>query len=159
MCSAKTAGRRKFVRVCWKLTPRTKSMPRKGQSENSAKRRRFATGRFMPTEFRSPRPIFRPEGLGAGALAFRCFSRMPVLAGAAIRSAARKTPRQTAMRVPAKGPMLNPEMALTLVVTTRFKLPYRPFLRQGWDHECPLLRTSSRPRPGKGLRWGCSAFG
>src|SRR5229473_6542242 len=61
MCSAKTAGRRKFVRVRWKLTLRTKSMPRKGQSENSAKRRRFATGRFTPTESRSAKPIFRPE--------------------------------------------------------------------------------------------------
>src|SRR5712664_1815983 len=35
--------------------------PRNWQSENSAKRRRFTTGRSTPTESMSARPIFRPE--------------------------------------------------------------------------------------------------
>src|SRR5260370_42594345 len=38
-------------------------MQRNWQRKNFAKRRRFATGRCMPTESRSRPPIFRPEVL------------------------------------------------------------------------------------------------
>src|SRR5579859_6558783 len=61
MCLARTGGRGRFVRVPLKSKRSMRATPRNWPRKNSAKRSRYATGRFMPTGSRSSPPIFHHD--------------------------------------------------------------------------------------------------